>query len=259
MKFFAMTIIFFLVSISVWAETQYMALSSKRFQQLQNEGMILKESDKNTIGILAPEVSNITRELETYKALEPRVATETIMYIPTSKPLEKMYQMYYLFTHPSLLTGIQYTKPYRNNEIGILFASSQMIDTPESRTTIPETTSDEIISREFYVLQDFPPFGDIASRIDLTANAEYMNYRVRNYDVLKHNGITVVAREQKMFIHVTAWIYQDGIIVYGLGGVRTTPVTALVPRYMKTRFGSRINGLFRWVYQYMKQDEGTRQ
>lgn len=191
----------------------------------------------------------LTRALErSVGDVRPNVISEAVMYLDRGVSDEEFLRLYNAFRAVSELSYMEYYNPEKEvwNE---LFYDSYRIPDPSTNRPLPDPLAGRIAREDsFYVGQEIPPFGYIASEYSFESEGEAFLFSSTNLDRFYYRDVPVLGPE-KMITHVLVIRGEEYVLAYGVGGARVFTLFGILGDQIETPFQARTSALFDWFYQ----------
>ena len=228
--------LFFTAALPVFSQALFNAnLTAAERQKLENGEILIRNIGKAKNVCLNPVTAQAAHLIERVTKLKPSYLAEVIQVLPVSGNEDFLKKLKPLLLDIEGYVGIPYWSE-RNQRFYDLYSSASIV-----RSDISENDGNMNVD---LVMN---PFGNINVDIDLTGNDSELFYRMKNTSGVVYNNMTVV-RPEKMQSFVYAFVYNDFIVLYGIGGVNAPSVFFLRER-IETSFINRIKTFCKFIFE----------
>lgn len=228
--------LFFTAALPVFSQALFNAnLTAAERQKLENGEILIRNIGKAKNVCLNPVTAQAAHLIERVTKLKPSYLAEVIQVLPVSGNEDFLKKLKPLLLDIEGYVGIPYWSE-RNQCFYDLYSSASIV-----RSDISENDGNMNVD---LVMN---PFGNINVNISLTSNDSELFYRMKNTSGVTYNNMTVV-RPEKMQSFVYAFVYNDFIVLYGIGGVNAPSVFFLRER-IETSFINRIKTFCKFIFE----------
>jgi hypothetical protein len=217
-------------------------------RELESTGKVSRNFDNHRDLRYLPEHSLADRIESSVDDVRPKVISEALMYLDRGVTDEEFLSLYNAFRGVSELSYMEYYNPEKEVWHN-LFNESYRIADPEAEEPLPDPIVTSLPARDsFFVGQEIPPFGYIASEYSFVTEGEAFLFSSTNLDRFYYREMPVLAPEN-MFTHVLVIRGDDYVLAYGVGGARVFTLFGILGDRIETPFAARTSALFDWFYQ----------
>lgn len=235
-KIILFSLFIFFITTSVNAQIFNSNLTAEEQQRIANGELVIRNIGKAKNISLNPINPIAEKAIQTINKLNPAYLAEVIQIIPYVGNEDLIKNLEPMLLDVQSYVGIPYYSE-RAETYYDLYSSAEIKSHVKNGT---ETNMNVILEME--------PFGGIDTDIYLNANPNEIYYEMTNLNKLRYYDKFTCAKEKKMKSIITAFRYEDSIILYGIGGVDAPSIFFLKDR-VETSFMNRIKTFCSYFFE----------